>query len=93
MPIALPLPKRGDFCDMSNPDRPNPAGHADRSARKRWASPAIRDQNVKSLAQGYDPTDDRKPWARPEIRDQSVKSLTQSKPNQWPSEASPGTGS
>jgi len=67
--------------------------HSDRGDRKIWAQPEIRDQNIKSLAQGYVPTDDRKPWARPEIRDQSVKSLTQSKPNQWPTEASPGTGS
>lgn len=68
---------------MSNPD----------DDRRPWARPAIRDQNVKSLAHGHNPTDGRKPWARPEIRDQSVKSLTQSKPNVWPSEASPGTGS
>ncbi len=34
-----------------------------------------------------------KAWNRPEIRDQSIRSLTEGKPNQWPSEASPGTGS
>jgi len=34
-----------------------------------------------------------KAWNKPEIRDQSIRSLTESKPNVWPSEASPGTGS
>ncbi len=34
-----------------------------------------------------------KAWNKPEIRDQSISSATGSKPNQWPSEASPGTGS
>jgi hypothetical protein len=37
---------------MSNPDRPKPAGHADRSDRKLWARPEIRDRNVKRLVQG-----------------------------------------
>lgn len=34
-----------------------------------------------------------KAWNKPEIRDQSIRSLTEGKPNQFPSEASPGTGS
>ena len=34
-----------------------------------------------------------KTWAKPEVRDQGIHSLTESKPNVWPSEASPGTGS
>ncbi len=34
-----------------------------------------------------------KTWTKPAIRDQSIHSLTESKPNVWPSEASPGTGS
>lgn len=34
-----------------------------------------------------------KAWNKPQIRDQSIRSLTESKPNVWPSEASPGTGS
>jgi len=34
-----------------------------------------------------------KTWNKPEIRDQSIRSLTESKPNNNPTEASPGTGS
>ena len=34
-----------------------------------------------------------KAWSKPEVRDQSIHSLTESKPNQNPTEASPGTGS
>lgn len=34
-----------------------------------------------------------KTWNKPEIRDQSISSVTAGKPNQFPSEASPGTGS
>lgn len=34
-----------------------------------------------------------KAWTKPEVRDQSISSGTAGKPNQWPTEASPGTGS
>ena len=34
-----------------------------------------------------------KTWTKPAIRDQSIHSLTEGKPNQNPTEASPGTGS
>jgi len=38
-------------------------------------------------------TTTKKPWINPEIRDQSIDSLTEGKPNDNPTEASPGTGS